>query len=192
MGLLFVNACMREGSRTERLARAVLKRSKNDSGEVAELRLASLTVEPLDTERLARYGAGVAARDYGDEVFAFARQFAVADEVLIAAPFWNFSVPAKLHCYLELVCSQGVTFDVDGPGAYVSLCRARRLTYVTTVGGRIDSQADDHAFGYLKTLSDKFWHIPELKYIKAEGLDAEDADVSALLAEALGGVGLGG
>jgi FMN-dependent NADH-azoreductase len=189
MDLLFVNACMREGSRTERLARAVLDRRKNRDVEVTELRLASFAVEPLDDRRLVRYGAGVAACDYSDEIFAFAKQFAVADEVLIAAPFWNFSVPAKLHCYLELVCSQGVTFDVDGPGTYASLCRARRLTYVTTIGGRIVSQADDHAFGYLKTLSDQFWHIPELTYVKAEGLDAEGADVEALLAAALHSVG---
>ena len=189
MGLLFVNACMREGSRTKRLARAVLGRRVDGDGEVTELRLASLAVEPLDAGRLARYGAGVTARDYSDGVFSFAKQFAAADEVLIAAPFWNFSVPAKLHCYLELVCSQGVTFDVDGPGAYASLCRARRLTYVTTIGGRIASQSDDHAFGYLKTLSDQFWHIPELVYVRAEGLDAEGADVEALLAEAVRSVG---
>lgn len=189
MGLLFVNACMRKKSRTERLARAVLGQREYRDIEVTELRLASLAVEPLDDRRLARYGAGVAACDYDDEVFSFAKQFAVADEVLIAAPFWNFSVPAKLHCYLELVCSQGVTFDVDGPGTYASLCRALRLTYVTTVGGRIASQADDHAFGYLKTLSDQFWHIPELAYVKAEGLDAEGANVDALLAEALRSVG---
>lgn len=189
MGLLFVNACMREGSRTERLARAVLERRKHREVEATELRIASLAVEPLDDRRLARYGAGVAACDYDDELFSFAKQFAAADEVLIAAPFWNFSVPAKLHCYLELVCSQGVTFDVDGPGTYVSLCRAKRLTYVTTIGGCFDSPADDHAFGYLKTLSDQFWHIPELAYVKAEGLDAEGADVEALLAEALRSVG---
>jgi FMN-dependent NADH-azoreductase len=117
-------------------------------------------------------------------MFDYAKQFAAADEVLIAAPFWNFSIPAKLHDYLELVCTQGVTFDVDETGAYVSLCRARKLTFVTTSGGIIAPE-DDHAFGYVQTLAKVFWHIPEVLCVMAEGLDAAGANVEALLAAAL-------
>lgn len=182
MGLLFVNACMREGSRTERLARAWLDRY---DGEVTEIDLDELDVCPLNRERLACYNAGVATHDFSDELFAPAKQFAEADEILVAAPFWNFSLPAKLHDYLEIACTQGISFDVDESGTYMSLVKARKLTYVTTAGGYIAPEEDDHAFGYIRTLSRQFWHMPELVCVKAEGLDIDGSDVDALLEAAL-------
>lgn len=183
--LLFVNACLREGSRTERLARMWLERYE---GEVVELLLARLDVEPLGADGLnsiAAYSNGVATGDFSHPMFSFAKEFAQADEVLIAAPFWNYGLPAKLHACLELVCSQGVTFDIDETGAYVSLCRAQRLTYVQTAGGPEVDPLDDHAFGYVRTLAERFWFIPEIELIAAWGLDGPDADVDALLKAAL-------
>lgn len=182
MGLLFVNACMRDESRTLRLARRWLA---SYEGAVQELSLLDEDVRPLAGERLKAYYDAVATADYSSDLFGYAKQFAQADEVLIAAPFWNFSVPAKLHDYLELVCSQGVTFDIDERGSYVSLCRLRRLTFVTTAGGVIDNPNNDHAFAYVRTLAREFWHVPLIECIMAEGLDASDADVDALLRQAL-------
>ena len=183
--LLFVNACMREESRTERLARMWLEQHGDE--DVLELVLAKSDTPLLDEEQLATYSASVAAQNYSDPMFHDAKQFAHADEVLVAAPFWNYSIPAKLHDYLELVCSQGVTFDIDETGNYVSLCRAQRLTFVTTAGGAEVDPLDDHAFGYLHTLATRFWHIPEIACVAAWGLDGPDADVDALLDQALSG-----
>ena len=186
MALLFVNACFKEGSRTERLARMWLERYE---GEVVELRLGELDVDPLDAGGLspiATYNEGVAAHDFAHPLFAFAAQFAQADEVLIAAPVWNYGLPAKLHAYLELACAQGVTFDIDELGNYVSLCKAKRLTFVTTAGGPAMEPLDDHAFGYVRTLAERFWHIPQVALVAAWGLDVYGADVDALLEAALG------
>ena len=183
--LLFVNACLREDSRTERLARMWLERYE---GEVVELRLGELEVAPLDeggASPIATYNEGVAAHDFSHPLFSYATQFAQADEVLIAAPVWNYGLPAKLHAYLELVCSQGVTFDLDETGTYVSLCAAKRLTYVTTAGGPAMEPTDDHAFGYVRTLAERFWHVPEIDLVAAWWLDGPDADVDALLEAAL-------
>lgn len=180
MALLFVNACMREGSRTERLARTWLD---GYPGEVEEVRLADLDVTPLDARRLARYYACVSAGDYTDEMFSFAHQFAAADEILIAAPFWNYGIPARLHEYLELVCSQGVTFDVGEDGEYVSLVKAHRLTFMSTAGGDKPEQLDDHGYGYVRTLSTCFWHIPVVRHIGAWNADADEEGVDALAEE---------
>ena len=43
-------------------------------------------------------------------LFDYAKQFREAEEILIAH-FWNYSILAALHAYLELVCTQGITFD---------------------------------------------------------------------------------
>ena len=185
--LLFVNACLRDGSRTERLARMWLEQRAYE-GEVVEVRLAKIDVESLDAagpNSVDAYSAAVRDACYEHPMFAFATEFARADEVLIAAPFWNYGIPAKLHAYLELVCSQGVTFDIDEMGAYVSLTKARSLTFVTTAGGARVSELDDHAFGYVRTLAKRFWYVPDISCVAAWGLDAPGADVDALLAKAL-------
>ncbi len=184
MSLLFVNACMRAESRTERLARMWLE---GYDGEVEELCVGELDFEPLTSASIATYERAVASARYDEPMFAYAKQFAAADEILIAAPLWNFSMPAKLHDYLELVCTQGLSFDIAPDGGYVSLCRAKRLTFVMTSGGPVENPADDHAFGYVKTLSDWFWHIPQVVRVAAEGLDVVGANVDALLAQALVG-----
>ena len=188
MTLLFVNGCLRDGSRTERLARMWLDR-RSYPGEVVELSLAELDVEPLTasgSNPIATYCEGVAACDFGHPMFDFAKQFAQADEIVVAAPMWNYGLPAQLRCYLELVCSQGVTFDVDEVGAYISLCRANRLTFVSTAGGAAPDPLDDHGWGYVRTLATRFWHIPHLEHVAAWSLDELGADVDALLEEALG------
>lgn len=183
MSLLFVNACMRENSRTERLARMWLQ---NYDGEVEELCISDLDARPLDAASLVVYNDSVASAVFEDKMFDVARRFAAAEEVLIAAPLWNFSIPAKLHDYLELVCTQGLTFDVGENGEYVSLCNLKKLTFVVTSGG-VTAPANDHAFAYLRTLAEVFWHVPVLDCVLAEGLDMPGADVDALLASALAG-----
>jgi FMN-dependent NADH-azoreductase len=185
--LLFVNACLREDSRTERLARMWLERRAYE-GELRTVSLSELHVDPLETtgsNTIKAYSAAVAAGSYGHPMFEHAKAFAQADEVLIAAPFWNYGLPALLNCYLELVCTQGLTFDVDETGAYVSLCKARRLTFVSTAGGAAPDLSDDHAFGKVRTLATCFWHIPQIEHVAAWGLDGPGADVEALLADAL-------
>lgn len=180
--LLFVNACLRDGSRTERLARMWLDRYE---GEVFELPLCEIDVEYLDAHRLATYTKSVASADYHHPMFSYAKDFAQADEVLIAAPFWNYGLPAILHSYLELVCTQGLSFDIDETGAYVSLVKAQKLTFVSTAGGAKVDVLDDHAFGYVRTLAERFWYIPCVEHVAAWGLDAPGADVDALLSAAL-------
>jgi FMN-dependent NADH-azoreductase len=184
--LLYVNGCLRDESRTKRLADLWLER-RTYEGEVCRVDLARLDVDPLDAvgpNPLGAYSEAVRTASYEHPMFRFATQFAQADEVLIAAPFWNYSLPAKLHAYLELVCSQGVTFDIDETGAYVSLCHIGRLTYVTTAGGAQVDPLDDHAFGYVRTLAERFWHIDDVRCVAAWGLDGPSANVDQLLLQA--------
>ncbi len=184
MELLFVNGCMRKESRTEALARRWIQRQGFAS--VCELRIGLMgDLTPLDNMGIVAYGDAVSAGCYDHSMFRFAKQFASASHILIAAPFWNFSLPAKLHDYLELVCTQGLTFSVDEKGAYHSLCHAQRLAFVMTSGGRIANPSDDHAFGLIRTLNEQFWHIPHLECVVAEGLDAANANVDVLLDAAL-------
>ena len=185
--LLFVNACFRKESRTERLARTWLAKRAYPR-EVEEIRLCELDVDPLDAggrNPIAEYCRAVDAASFEHPMFDIPKQFAQVDEVLIAAPVWNYGLPAKLHAYLELACSQGITFDLGEGGVYRSLCKARRLTFVTTAGGLEPQPEDDHAFGYIRTLARRFWHMPQVDLVAGWGLDVYGADVEAILADAL-------
>ena len=178
MKVLFINAAFRDGSRTLRLAEYYLNIFHADD-EVERLELGVDTPIPLDETRLREYNADVAARTYESDMFDYARQFAKADVIVIAAPFWNYGLPAVLNAYLEMVCAQGVSFDIDAEGTYVSLCRANTLVFITTAGGYIPER--NCAFGFLQDLCEAFFEIGDVRCYSAEGLDIAGTDVEAAL-----------
>lgn len=181
MKILFIDAAFRNGSRTKTLAVKFLQ--KYDKALITTVELGKDNPAPLDEELLRIYNNSVATKCFDNKIFSQAKEFAEADEIIIAAPFWNFTLPAVLHSYLELVCSQGVTFDMDDKGNYFSKCKAKKLTFITTAGGFIPEH--DHAFSYIKDLCEVFWNINDIKYIKAEGLDIYGTDIETKLNAAL-------
>ncbi len=183
MKVLFVDSAFRDGSRTRRLAEYYMDKF-HSADSITRVDLGQCCPEPLDRERLRVYNQAVAAGDYRAELFDWAKQFVEADVILIAAPFWNYSIPAALHSYLELVCSQGVSFDMDADGNYFSCCRAKKLVFFTTAGGYIPEV--NCAFGYIQELCKVFWRIDEVKCYQAEALDIIGTDVEAALAKVCG------
>ena len=107
MNILFVNACVREGSRTKRLADHLLA---SIDGDITEVYLENEHIQPLDRESLARRDVLVSNGELEDDMLSYARQFAEADAIVIAAPYWDLAFPALLKIYLEVVTVSGVTF----------------------------------------------------------------------------------
>lgn len=178
--VLFINACVRPGSRTLLLARHALEKL---GGTVEEVELSKAELRPLELASLREREALLAAGDYGAPAFRYARQFAAADTIVVAAPYWDLSFPAALKVYFENVMISGLTFDYTPEGVPVGLCRAGRLVYVTTAGGPI--LRPDHGFGYVRSLAETFFGIRQVQRFSAEGLDIVGADVEGLLARAL-------
>ena len=180
--ILFVNACVRRDSRTKRLADRLLAAF----GEpYTEVRLHELAFPVVDEAFLRRRDRLIAARSFGDPLFALARQFAAADSIVIAAPYWDLSFPAALKQYLEQVSVLGVTFRYTPDGTPEGLCRAERLTYVTTAGG--DYFPEEYGFGYVKALAQNFYGIHDVRLLKATGLDIAGADPEEILSTAFDG-----
>ena len=174
--ILYINACVREDSRTRRLARRLLDRL---GGPVEEARPLDLPLPKADGDFLKLRDSLLARGELDDPLFAPARQFAAADAVVVAAPYWDLSFPAALKQYLEQINVTGITFAYSPEGIPVGLCKARRLFYVTTAGGPILS--DTYGFGYVRALAEGFYQIPETRMIRAEGLDLPGTDVEAAL-----------
>ena len=106
MKILFIDACARKESRSRRLAGCYLKKL----GEAyEEVRLFDVEFPATDEAFLKRRDGFISEGDYSDRMFDLAKQFAAADEIVIAAPFWSTiereadNEERRLQAYLRTV-----------------------------------------------------------------------------------------
>ena len=178
MKILFVNACVRPNSRTLELANHMIDKL---SGQVQEVKLYNEDLSPLGLAEIELRDKAFQNKDFSNSVFNLAKQFANAQTIVIAAPYWDLMFPAVLKCYFEKITVNGLTFCYGEKGAINGLCKAKKLIYITTAGGPI---MHDFGYDYVASLAKNFYGINELKYIKAEGLDVCGADVTKIMEEA--------
>ena len=177
--ILFINACPRPDSRTRELAQHVLNKL---DGKVEKLRLYDENIPPLDADGMAERERAVREGDRDAPILRYARQFAAADIIVVAAPYWDLLFPAVVRAYFEATTVTGVTFRYTPEGFPQGMCRAKKLIYVTTAGGPIGEY--NLGFDYVKALATLYYGIPEVKCFSAEFLDIIGADVPAILAKA--------
>lgn len=174
--ILYIDACVRDDSRTRRLADCLLHALNLP---YAHLRLAECAFPTVDENFLKKRDRLLREGDDAHPIFDYARQFSKADEIVIAAPFWDLSFPAALKAYLEQINVVGITFRYTPEGIPEGLCRAQRLYYVTTVGGEFFPE--QYGFGYVEALAKGFYGIQDVALIQATGLDIEGAPVERIL-----------
>ncbi len=174
--LLYIDACVRENSRTRRLSDRLLKTLKEPC---VQLKLAQQTFPVVDEAFLMKRDRLVAEGRFEDPVFDLARQFAQADGIVIAAPFWDLSFPAVLKTYLEHINVVGITFRYTPEGVPEGLCRAKWLYYVTTAGG--DFLPEQYGYGYVEALAKRYYGIENTAMISATGFDIDGAQVEEIL-----------
>lgn len=179
--ILFINACVRTSSRTKRLAEHII--TSLDDKAVKEVRLWEMNLPKADEDFINYRTSLYAKNDYSDPIFDPAKDFAAADTIVIAAPYWDLSFPAMLKQYLEQICVLGITFFYNDQDIPEGLCKARKLYYVTTAGGPVYNDA--YGYGYVKELAKTFFGIPETVYVKAENLDIVGNDPEAILTDAI-------
>ena len=177
--VLLVNACVRGESRTRHLAEKLLEKI---GGDRVEVRLEDVAFPKTDEAFLKKRDSMIATRQFGDDYFSLAKQFAAADIIVIAAPYWDLSFPAVLKQYIEHINVLGITFEYTPEGIPKGLCKAKKLYYVMTAGGTF--VPEEYGFGYIKALAQSFYGIKEVELIKAVGLDIVGADVDAIMNEA--------
>lgn len=176
--ILFVNACVRSNSRTKELASALLSKLE---GDVCEVDLTKKDFPVLDEAFLNMREKLIADKDFGGKIFELARQFAEADTIVIAAPYYDLSFPASLKQYLEQINVRGITFEYSPEGFPIPLCKAENLYYVTTAGGAF--VPEEFGYGYVKALAEGFYGIRKVRQIRAVGLDIYGADVEKIMSE---------
>ena len=142
--ILYINSCVREKSRTNKLAKYLLDKL---NGNIEEVNLNKENIRPLNSSLLKKRDKLIEINDYNDDLFKYAKELRDADIVVISSPYWDF----------------------DENGNIKSLCHIKKLYYVTTAGGYI--QSDEYGFGYVKSMFNTFYNVDDISYIKAEGLD---------------------
>lgn len=183
MKLLFVDCCISQrgaGSRTRTLADVFLEAFQAAHRWVEVETVAPETLLELkpfapdilnDRDALAGIGA------FDAPVFELARQFRAADQIVVAAPFWDLSFPAALRTYIEYISANGLTYHYEEDGCHGD-CKASRLVYLTS-GGDFERE---NSLGvlYWRQLSAMFG-IRQFDYVFASGLDIDPAKTPALL-----------
>lgn len=175
--VLFVNGCVRgERSRTLQIARVYLETmAKQEDFTLVERDLSQeaitfLTAKDFDPQTGVQYPMAE----------ALAQEFATADEIVIAAPFWEFLFPAVVSSYLEMVSIAGITFGYTDHGSE-GLCKAKAMHYIYTAGDTIVME-DRLNEQYLKRLS-VLYGIPKFTAVSAQGLDIDPAHAKHIVAE---------
>ena len=177
--ILFINACVRPESRTYELAQTVLAQL---SGTVQEVNLEKENLQPLNSVTLNQRDKLLSENAFDAPMLRCAREFADADTIVVAAPYWDLLFPASLRVYFEHVTVSGVTFYYSPEGIPQSLCKAKKLIYITTAGGPIFGQ--HLGYEYVKAVANGFFGIQDTLLIQAENLDIWGADVQAIMENA--------
>lgn len=108
------------------------------------------------------------------------QKFAEADEIILAAPFWEFMFPAIVNCYFEQVSCVGTTFKYTPTGG-IWLCKANSFKYIYTAGAYLTPE-DKLCEKYLKRLT-KFYGIKSFSSILVDGLDIDINDAEDLVSK---------
>ena len=180
--LLYVDCCIRrELSRTRKLAESFLGNLPK-GWRVEKVVLMDEPLLPLMEGGFAQRDELLQRGDFTHRRFDYAWQFQRADAILIAAPFYDLSIPALLKVYIENVSVDGITFLCDADGLRGN-CRARSMTFLTSRGGFYENSPDEMGSRYMEALCG-FFGTGTYRCIAADGVDMDPAQTPAIMAEA--------
>lgn len=179
--VLVINASARhEASNTRALSREILDKLENRFNELSIIERDVAKGLPLIDEQWVAANHTQAdqrsleqqqALALSDELIA---ELQAADIVIIGAPMYNFSIPASLKAWVDLVARAGVTFRYTDKGPLGLLQDKQAYVVVTTGGARIGSEVD-FASGYLEHVLG-FIGIEDVRLIEAERYDAANEE----------------
>ena len=182
--VLFVDCCIRrEHSRSKQLADFFLgELQKKGEYEIETLCLMDENLSYFSEGFFLQREALLAEGKLDHPRFRYAHQFAEADKILIAAPFWDLSFPALLKVYIENLCVDSITFHTDEHGLH-GLCKADHMVFLTARGAFYTDSPLEQGSRYLEQMAG-FFGIEKYDCVAAEGLDIGAWPVEELMDKA--------
>ena len=176
---LFINCCVRKESRTLVLAQEVMSRIGK---EFKEIRVEDLGLSPLTEEDIEVRTRLVEEGKLNDPRLALSKEFAEAETIVIAAPYWDLTFPSLLKLYLERIYVIGIVSQYDEQGNPHGLCKGKKLYFVTTAGGPYDPR---FSYDYVRELVTHYFGIAETRLVAASLMDVVGVDPDAQLKDAM-------
>lgn len=181
--LLVVDSCIRDPklSRSYQLCQMFLQ-ALGDRYDVQTITLKDENLRPYLETDINRRNELLQKGQLQDPMFRYARQFAAADRIVIAAPYWENTFPSLLRVYLEHVSASEICFGYEDNHS-VGKCKAKKLLYITSVGG-FPPHGKLLAVDFLQDLCNMYG-IPSVLSLSAEGLDIQGNDPEQILADCM-------
>lgn len=110
-----------------------------------------------------------------------------ADVLVVAAPIYNFSVPASLKAYFDLVARAGITFKYTEKGPVGLLENKKAYIVISSGGTEIGSGIDfagkyiQHFLGFLGITDIEFVELDQLLFDSEAKIEKADQKVEAIV-----------
>ena len=116
---------------------------------------------------------------------AFLQRLLESDHIVVAYPFYNFSVPAAVKAWLDTVIQKDRTFEIDAQGQFSGLCQGKQALLLMSSGGDYELESM-RAFNLATPLMQNCFGLMGIPStaICASGMDAYPDRAEAILAAA--------
>lgn len=174
-------------SQSSQLADFYVDQAKAQGKEVTVRDLAANPIPVLDGELVGAMRPSETpltprqqeALDLSDELIA---ELQAHDEVVIAAPMYNFNIPTQLKNYFDLIARAGVTFRYTEAGPE-GLVTGKKAVVISSRGGIHKDTPTDLLTPYVKLFLG-FIGITDVEFVFAEGIAYGPEVASKATAEA--------
>lgn len=174
-------------SQSSQLADFYIEQAKAQGKEVTVRDLAANPIPVLDGELVGAMRPSETplsprqqeALDLSDELIA---ELQAHDEVVIAAPMYNFNIPTQLKNYFDLIARAGVTFRYTEAGPE-GLVKGKKAVVISSRGGIHKDTPTDLLTPYVKLFLG-FIGITYVEFVFAEGIAYGPEVASKATAEA--------
>lgn len=174
-------------SQSSQLADFYIEQAKAQGKEVTVRDLAANPIPVLDGELVGAMRPSDTplsprqqeALDLSDELIA---ELQAHDEVVIAAPMYNFNIPTQLKNYFDLIARAGVTFRYTEAGPE-GLVKGKTAVVISSRGGIHKDTPTDLLTPYVKLFLG-FIGITGVEFVFAEGIAYGPEVASKATAEA--------
>lgn len=174
-------------SQSSQLADFYIEQAKAQGKEVTVRDLAANPIPVLDGELVGAMRPSDTplsprqqeALDLSDELIA---ELQAHDEIVIAAPMYNFNIPTQLKNYFDLIARAGVTFRYTEAGPE-GLVKGKTAVVISSRGGIHKDTPTDLLTPYVKLFLG-FIGITDVEFVFAEGIAYGPEVASKATAEA--------
>lgn len=174
-------------SQSSQLADFYVEQAKAQGKEVTVRDLAANPIPVLDGELVGALRPSETplsprqqeALNLSDELIA---ELQAHDEVVIAAPMYNFNIPTQLKNYFDLIARAGVTFRYTEAGPE-GLVKGKTAVVISSRGGIHKDTPSDLLTPYVKLFLG-FIGITDVEFVFAEGIAYGPEVASKATAEA--------